>query len=81
MFSLNVNSLITIRYQILSYIIYHILDTRKFSPLTGGFFLAPAEGLRALRAQKVNLADGQKDGRTEGRTDRRTDGQKDGQRV
>ena len=26
--------------------------TRKFSPPTGGFFLAPAEGWRALRAQR-----------------------------
>ena len=47
--------------------------TRKFSPPTGGFFLAPAENLRALRAQKVNLADGWTDRLTDGQKDRRTD--------
>ena len=41
---------------------------RKFSPPTGGFFLASVEGWRTLRAQKLNLADGRTDRRTEGRT-------------
>ena len=40
--------------------------TRKFSPPTGGFFLAPVEGCRALWAHKGILADGRTDGRTTG---------------
>ena len=41
--------------------------TRKFSPPTGGFFLVPAEGSKALRAQRWFC-------RTDGRTDNRFKG-------
>ena len=46
------------------------VNTWKFSPPTGGFFLAPMEAWRALWALRwlVILADGQTDGRTHGRT-------------
>ena len=40
--------------------------TRKFSPPTGGFFLAPAEGGRAFSGPKVIFG-----GRRNGRTDER----------
>ena len=45
----------------------NIILTNKFSPPTGGFFLAPAEAWRALRAQRwIWRTDGQTDGRTTG---------------
>ena len=40
--------------------------TRKFSPLTGGFFLAPAEG-KGPSGPKITLPDGRTDGRTDNR--------------
>ena len=58
-----------------------ISKTYKFSPPTGGFFLVPAEGWRALRAQRwFWRTNGQMDGRTDGRTDRQTDGRTTGLR-
>ena len=45
-----------------------IFLTRKFSPPTGGFFLAPAESW-GPSGPKVTLPDGRTDGRTDERTD------------
>ena len=54
--------------------------TRKFSPPTAGFFLAPAEGWRALRAQRwFWRTNGRTDGRMDGQANERTNGRTDGQ--
>ena len=43
---------------------FGIFLTKKFSPPTGGFFLAPAEG-KGHSGPEVILADGRMDGRTD----------------
>ena len=48
-------------------LLYYYSITRKFSPPTGGFFLAPAEGL-GPSGPKVILPDGLTDGLMDGLT-------------